>query len=264
MIEKIITHGGIFHCDEVLAVALLISKFGDIPIVRKYANEISEEEFNNPNILILDVGRRYEPNLGNFDHHQDANLMATCGLILFQYYEKPIADIMWEQFIELCSGVDVGIHTGSSVNGTIPHMISGFNRNPNDNHPDSTREYFNNALNFMMTIVENYLSKCREIIKTETLWKSMQSIAGGAVKINNVENTPIGWEKLAARDGVYMLITTDSRMAGNYKIYTFNSDVFKLDKHPSQKFIHNNRFVASYSSFEDAKSHAIEMINNLK
>lgn len=86
--KKIITHGGKAHLDDVFACALalvnrtwgsmengrtttleaaLADACEDVVIERR---EPTEEELKNPHILVLDVGGRYEPDPGNFDHHQ--------------------------------------------------------------------------------------------------------------------------------------------------------------------------------------------------
>ena len=86
--KKIITHGGEAHLDDVFACALamvnvawdslengrattietaLADACEDVVIERR---EPTEDELANPNVLVLDVGGRYEPEEGDFDHHQ--------------------------------------------------------------------------------------------------------------------------------------------------------------------------------------------------
>lgn len=89
---KGITHGGsAFHSDDVFATALC-KYFANIEninfeVTRK--NEVSEEEINDPNIIIYDIGKLYNPEIGMFDHHQkdvplrtDGQKFSACGLIL--------------------------------------------------------------------------------------------------------------------------------------------------------------------------------------
>ena len=79
-IKKIVTHAGTFHADELCALALLHTMFPDAPVERTYTP--SEEDFQDPEVWVLDIGRRYEPELNNFDHHHDAELPATNMLVL--------------------------------------------------------------------------------------------------------------------------------------------------------------------------------------
>ncbi len=67
--ELIITHPGSAHFDEVTAVSLILSVNTDkfFTIERR---EPTQEELNNPDVWVVDIGDRYEPETRNFDHHQ--------------------------------------------------------------------------------------------------------------------------------------------------------------------------------------------------
>ena len=86
--KNIITHGGNAHLDDLMAcaIALVDRAWGslengrtttmgaalgdaceDVIIERR---DPTEDELANTHILVLDVGGRYEPEKGNFDHHQ--------------------------------------------------------------------------------------------------------------------------------------------------------------------------------------------------
>ena len=74
-----ITHPGGAHKDEVLAACVVIACDG-CPVARR---EPSGEELDDPEIAVLDIGGRHEPELGNFDHHQfDRSHPPTCSLSL--------------------------------------------------------------------------------------------------------------------------------------------------------------------------------------
>jgi len=65
--EKIITHPGVFHLDDAMAVALLRAILGDLPVVRRCP---TAEEWADPSVVLVDVGGQLAPELGNYDHHQ--------------------------------------------------------------------------------------------------------------------------------------------------------------------------------------------------
>ena len=65
--EYIITHGGMAHRDDFLAVSLALALNGTVPVLRRNP---MDDELNNPDVLVLDVGGQYDPALNNFDHHQ--------------------------------------------------------------------------------------------------------------------------------------------------------------------------------------------------
>jgi hypothetical protein len=64
--KAILTHPGSAHKDDFLACCLLIAKHG-VPVWRR---DPTDEDLNDPEILVVDVGGEHEPSRGNFDHHQ--------------------------------------------------------------------------------------------------------------------------------------------------------------------------------------------------
>ena len=70
---KIITHGGKAHLDDLTACAIAIAHMKiwedttDIEIERRNP---TDAELEDRAVTVLDVGGRYEPKNGNFDHHQ--------------------------------------------------------------------------------------------------------------------------------------------------------------------------------------------------
>ena len=68
--QLIITHPGSAHFDEVTAIGLILAVNADT-VFRIERREPTQEELNNPDIWVVDVGDQYEPETRNFDHHQD-------------------------------------------------------------------------------------------------------------------------------------------------------------------------------------------------
>jgi len=64
--KYIVTHPGRAHTDDVLGVAIALH-LNPVPVYRR---EPSEEELQDQEVLVLDIGGSYEPTLGNYDHHQ--------------------------------------------------------------------------------------------------------------------------------------------------------------------------------------------------
>lgn len=70
---KIITHAGRAHLDDLMACAIAISHLRiwndhtDIEIERR---DPTDTELEDREVVVLDVGDRYEPTNSNFDHHQ--------------------------------------------------------------------------------------------------------------------------------------------------------------------------------------------------
>lgn len=75
---KIVTHNGNAHADEFLAVCLALAVHGMVPVER--TREPAPEDLANPQVMVFDIGQRYEPESSNFDHHHDTSLPSTLQL----------------------------------------------------------------------------------------------------------------------------------------------------------------------------------------
>lgn len=81
MVKKIVSHKAPRHLDDFLAVAYLKALYPEAEIEFVHPQEVPEEYLKDPQVVVIDVGGKYEPELNNFDHHQDKNL--PCSLVLF-------------------------------------------------------------------------------------------------------------------------------------------------------------------------------------
>lgn len=96
--NKILTHDGKFHADDVFAVGTLDILFdGKIEITRSRDPKIIDHFLNEKNIIV-DNGRDYDPNKKIFDHHQE-------GGAGFRENGVPYAGfgLIWKHFgLEVC------------------------------------------------------------------------------------------------------------------------------------------------------------------
>ncbi|MFD2257562.1 MYG1 family protein [Luteolibacter algae] len=77
--SEILTHPGSSHKDEFLACCLLIA-VNEAPVFRR---EPTQEDLDNPNMAVVDVGGEHDASRGNFDHHQfPKDHPPTCSLSL--------------------------------------------------------------------------------------------------------------------------------------------------------------------------------------
>lgn len=65
-LKLIVVHPGIFHADDIMAVAYLLSLVS-VPVVRRNP---TPEELADPQVACVDVGGQNAPELSNYDHHQ--------------------------------------------------------------------------------------------------------------------------------------------------------------------------------------------------
>jgi hypothetical protein len=251
-IKKIITHGGMFHADEVMAIAMLRHFGFTAEVERKF--EISEEEFSSSEILILDIGRRFDPQLGNLDHHQDptspatnilvADFLVNKGLLSLEVYQNLLP------FLTEVSDVDRGIiPEGGSTSG-LNSIIRSMNG----------AVEFEEATKIMQKIISAKIFVAEKAIQTLQKWRGLEKIST-RVKISSDPAELPGWKKLAEGEGVILLISPNTR--GGFQVVTRDTEVFRIPSDPRQSFCHNSGFMAVYPQKEDAVAHAMELTSSL-
>src|SRR3990167_10416136 len=102
---KIVTHSGIFHCDEVCAVALLeLLENTQAEIIRTRDPAIIKAD---PLAYVIDVGRIYDHTSLLYDHHQETFHdtfderhqvpLSSCGLI-YRHYGERLFQLLYETY----------------------------------------------------------------------------------------------------------------------------------------------------------------------
>lgn len=88
-VKYIVTHPGSAHADELWAIACVLTAHGMSPKeVVVYRREPTEDELEDPEVWVLDVGGRHEPEKHNFDHHQFERGTKECAFSLVAKYLK--------------------------------------------------------------------------------------------------------------------------------------------------------------------------------
>jgi uncharacterized UPF0160 family protein len=112
LVQRLITHDGTFHADEVLATALLSSLFPGSEVVR--TRDPSLIRVPSPDTIIYDVGGAYDPDLNLFDHHQPGaptrehgSPYSAFGLVWAHYGKDYLIDIGVDP--DLVDGVHVSV-----------------------------------------------------------------------------------------------------------------------------------------------------------
>ena len=136
------THSNTFHPDELLALALLrqtlLSGCG-MHVVRTRDEEVLRAAKSDPETFVVDVGFEYDPDKGNFDHHQgslsdtwpDGTPYSACGLVWRHLrsqgvlvWPEHLLNALEEQVIKRADRYDNG------VGGPWPEgeMLAAYNR----------------------------------------------------------------------------------------------------------------------------------------
>jgi hypothetical protein len=92
-VKRIITHGGQAHADDLLAVAVLLTKFPDAEVHR-----VSEVPEDIGDAIVVDIGGKYDGE-HFFDHHHDPSLPASLILVLRKFFPEinidEIEELQW-------------------------------------------------------------------------------------------------------------------------------------------------------------------------
>lgn len=80
--KRIVTHPGQAHRDDFTVCCIAMALFPSIAAI--FRREPTQEDLDNPEVLVLDVGGQVDPEKGNFDHHQlPRDAEPCCALTLF-------------------------------------------------------------------------------------------------------------------------------------------------------------------------------------
>lgn len=163
----IATHNGVFHADDVFAVATLNLYFFDTEVVRTRDNAIIEAAD-----WVVDVGGVYNSSDDRFDHHQkgfknsrpDGCKYSSFGLVWDKFGDEmcgspEAAKIVDDQLVRVVDAVDNGQDEFINGNFGYSDVISGFNPTWNEVADHDLR--FNEAVEFATTILQNAIRSAK-------------------------------------------------------------------------------------------------------
>lgn len=234
--KSIITHNGIFHADDVMSVALLHEFINaTAPVERK--RNISADEFANPDIWIVDVGGKYDEMVNNYDHHHDSSLHSACVLVLKElftrrYVDSFVYDELIDNLLEIshidCNGpVD---RNGFQVNS----LIKSFNA-------------LDNGFDLAVQVCRHYIQSCKisalKAVESEKIWNNGEKIS---LFIRVCNAFPIHWKRYEEQQ--FLIYPHE----GKWNLLSINSTDFPIHSTGKEEFIHQGRFIAVFSTKEDA------------
>ena len=161
------THDGGFHADEVFAIATLRVVLGQVTVLRsRHPSVLARAD------LRVDVGGRYDPASGDFDHHQRGGARpprpsgvayAAFGLVWCSYGpafcggHDRVASIVDERFVQVVDAHDHGIATHAPTElalepVTISHVVAALNP-PWDAPADAAEPAFERAVDLATLVL---------------------------------------------------------------------------------------------------------------
>ncbi len=247
MKKKIITHPGKAHFDEFLALSLILAIFPetDFDIFRK---EPEEKELDDPEIWVVDIGGRHEPEKKNFDHHQDLSILSSfCIVGDYLGLSETMSIMPWWDFKEKMDRLgphrlaeSMGVEDLEPAYSPLESWMIGWF----ENDPSAT-------LPVMRKFGAEIIKEAQELKTSLDLWHSCErrTIKGREVIIGLTDDSTgmdAYWKMVDGKKAA-ACVSWDSRGKG-WKLYRFGDfpgvDFSRIENHPAIKFAHKGGFVA--------------------
>jgi len=179
---SVATHYGIFHTDEVSAIALL--RAGGFNVnVERLNHQTPAEELKKYD-LVIDIGRTYNPDKGQFDHHQDLNIEASNMLIL-EWLKKTekISETQYKEVLPLMKIISDGDRGKGDIRpaDSIIEFISAMNTD--DIYSENQTVAFEQAVN----LVEGHLERLFAVANKKEITQKILTEQAKEVAPNVIE-----------------------------------------------------------------------------
>ncbi len=243
---RIITHDGAFHADEVMAIAMLMELLGELPVRR--TRRITEAEYRDRSVWIVDVGLRHDPERLCFDHHQDPTLEASCRLVADHLLEKGLlqSSVHQELAVTLDAISDIDRHGYQGQ--------TGFQFNTYIRMLDGAENGFEEAVRACRLLFRSAVRSAGLEEASRRIWDKGEAV-GDRVRV--CSGFPVHWKRYVDRA---ILIYPDGRL---WKTVTSDSDSLPLVSTGSETFMHNDRFFAVFPSREKALDSAMRSVESV-
>lgn len=244
-VQKIIVHGGQFHADDIIVIALLRLTGVTAPVERLF--KVSQEDLDNPQVIVADVGNVYDEGRLNFDHHQDTGCPASCVLV-YKFLVK-IGLLKADEtkhlykMLKRVSNLDRGIGWKTSKPTELNVLLRSFN--------SLGKEGFELAVNTAAALLRAEIETGRKAAEDRN--RSLTEISvNGSYGIQHTNNPIMCWKQEL---NIKFLITP-GREPGQYNLISRDSSIFPIEKDEEQLFLHPSKFMAVYNSHEAAENAA--------
>ncbi len=258
--NKIVVHPGSAHRDDFMAVSILLATLDEAEVFRRDA---TSADLADPATYVVDVGMQYDPEMNNFDHHQDSSLPCAFHLIMqhIGYHEDAQLVYGWYPLMSMLDvkglhktaeyfGVDASLLLASSspIDG---YILSLFSRVESLGQDDLIYSFMREMGRDLLILIE--LKKKR----LERLKREADIVQVNHLKaiISHIKDNP----KLAME--LYLRFLSDPRIGvcitpsvrgEGWELMRFkdHKDVdFRVLAHRSEiRFIHANGYVATTNS----------------
>ena len=244
-IQLIITHPGSAHFDEVTAISLIVAVRNRTTFTVE-RREPTTQELDNPEIWVVDVGDRYEPNKRNFDHHQDVNCPASFILVAdYLGLLKTMSVLPWWDFKDAVDRIGAGRASVQFKAGD--EMV---NKNPIETW---LTDFFVSDTSKALPLLRNFGTKtihsARTLKRQIDFWKSStRLVIAGVPAMMGETRESLGLEEFrrGEKDPPDIVISLDRRSEG-WRLFRYEGtpvDFSRIADEPEIEFAHKSGFMA--------------------
>ena len=260
IINKIIVHGGVFHADDVMTVALAQVINPDIEIERVFAvpKDLPED------VIVADIGD------GEYDHHQaDAKLRpngqkyAACGLFFDDFWNRIFQTEEFKKKFEEDYIIPIELNDNGVASNPLSKMISSYV--PVWNDPTPMDFAFTSAVCVVRELIYNAQAEESAVIAAKAkIDASLEESTNDGV----ILNTFVPWQSYIVPTNKRFVIypsrgqwTLQSVPVtyGSFQCRTPLPEQWLEQKPEGCTFVHTGLFLAAFTNREDA----IQAANNL-
>lgn len=257
----IVVHNGRAHADDFLAGCVCRHRLG-LPVIRAKCND---SMLDDPACWVLDQGRRFQPELHNFDHHQLEQEICSLTMVL-DYLYGPGYRESWPalRFTEILDSYGpkkaaafAGVPEDSLETLFSPihiSLLSAFSRIEGEVPPS-----------FLEIMGMVGMEICHRIESEGALFAAIDSghrlvqRAGSTILDVCGCSPPEGmshdrlptkqWCKVRGHSPE-VILTRDPRQDG-FRMVSINTDGLRFRPHPKAYFTHNSGFLVGFQNYED-------------
>jgi len=220
---QIFTHDGIFHADDIFAIALIKVFLNCHDVVR--TRDISQKILDYPLRLVIDVGLNYNPELGNFDHHQDPNLESSNVLVLnWLHNQKIISEELYQMllpdFLEISQIDRFGYIT--------PENKQKFHVNKLIRSLNNMTFGWEQALGVATSYIRSVCEKYDNLLIARENWKNSPDITD-KIKYVNCGKYPIDWQIWSDAEVLIFSENLKYKVIGKTNLVFDNFKKFKIN-----------------------------------
>ena len=253
---KIVAHPGSAHKDDFLSVSVLLATLKQAEVFRR---EPTEEDLNDPDTYVVDVGLELSSERHNFDHHQDPSLPCAFHLVMqhLGHHEAAMLMFAWYPHMSMMDvrgpyrtaehlGVDSSVLFASSspIDG---YIISTFASLESLNAQNPLYDLMKSLGENMIALIGRKMERL-ERLKSEAKVIEIKHLKAVASDIDDSPKLAMElYLRLLDDENIVMSITPSNRGEGWELLRLGDNTIVDfrvIENNPEIRFVHGSGFLA--------------------